>query len=176
MCEKTGTETVQGCGYHDVAVPLWEITIPFCILKTEAATFRDKQNSHSCFEQKTEMSLVTSSNIETQRIQMEGNIQTLLYTVIVSLHKFFTKIKSIWSHIQNADRWEYLTYNKKPKQNSICSYLVPSGIATSSFSQVITGVGIPSIWHSKRAAPPVGTFWGDGSRRNFDRPAGTVMI
>lgn len=63
--------------------------------------------------------------------------------------------------------WAYLTYNKKAKY-----YLVPSGIATSSFSQVIRGVGTPSIWHSKRAAPPVGTFWGDGSRWNLDRPFG----
>lgn len=87
--------------FKDVAIMMWLFLyerLPYHSafpLKTEAATFRDKQNSHSCFEQKTDMSLVTSSNIQTQRIQMEGNIQTLLYTVIVSLHKFFTKIKSI---------------------------------------------------------------------------------
>lgn len=39
-----------------------------------------------------------------------------------------------------------------------------SGTATLSFSHVIVGVGTPSIWHSKRAAPPVGIVWGDGSR------------
>lgn len=42
-------------------------------------------------------------------------------------------------------------------------HLVFSIIATLSFSQVITGVGTPSIWQSKRAAPPAGTVWGDGS-------------
>lgn len=49
-------------------------------------------------------------------------------------------------------------------------HLGSSGTATLSLSQVITGVGTPSIWHSKRAAPPAGTVWGDGSWWNLDRP------
>lgn len=49
-------------------------------------------------------------------------------------------------------------------------HLGSSGTATLFLSQVITGVGTPSIWHSKRAAPPAGTVWGDGSWWNLDRP------
>lgn len=50
-------------------------------------------------------------------------------------------------------------------------HLASCGTAALSFSQVMTGVGTPSIWHSKRAAPPTFTLWAAGCWWNFDRPA-----
>lgn len=57
------------------------------------------------------------------------------------------------------------------KAGNATPHLASCGTAALSFSQVMTGVGTPSTWHSKRAAPPTFTLWGDGCWWNFDRPA-----